>query len=249
MARAALKVVETGTESVVIFPPNMIELRLKIEGTAPLVMNAFPEKATRQLMSDMTTPANKRRTKKEREPRDFAAEFEAAQHRALDGGWVGIPCNGFRSCAIHGCRLVRGVHMTTAKQALFMKADGWDNRDGQGLVRLESPEPPEMKILPVRNKSGMKSVVDLRSRPMWRQWGAIITIHYDGDFIAAEHVINLFNRGGMQVGICEGRPGSPNSFGMGWGTFQITGALNPEKVELPDVTKLVEMLKEDAAHG
>ena len=33
---------------------------------------------------------------------------------------------------------------------------------------------------------------------------------------------NLIARAGMQVGICEGRPDSSNSTGMGWGTFEIS---------------------------
>jgi hypothetical protein len=33
--------------------------------------------------------------------------------------------------------------------------------------------------------------------------------------------MNLFLRAGLQVGIGEGRPNSPNSFGLGWGRFEV----------------------------
>lgn len=246
MAKPKLQVVE-GDAQVFIEPINTVELRLKIAGTAPLVMNAFPEKARQQLMATMSTAQVNKKTKKQREPRDYEAEFKAAHHYLMEDGAVGIPVNGLRACAIGGCRMVPGVMMSRAKLALSLRPDGWDKIDGQGLCRIVSPEPPEMTVMHVRNKGAMgRSVVDLRVRPMWRVWSAIITIRFDADWITAEHVINLFNRGGEQVGICEGRPDSPNSNGMGWGTFEIVGALNPEKREAPDAKRLLALLDPDA---
>src|SRR3954470_14301161 len=104
--RPALKVVDKDTETTVtILPINMEAIRLKIVGTAPLVMNAFSEKARQQLMLQMTTPNSKRKPKSAREPRDFDADFKNAHHYAREGGWVGLPANGLRACAIHACRL------------------------------------------------------------------------------------------------------------------------------------------------
>jgi len=240
MALRAVKPVETGAVSVTVQPINMAEIRLKIRGLSPLVMNAFSEKATRQMMEQMSTPQAKKKAKSERKPRDYEAEHLGAHHFATEG-WVGIPCNGFRACAIESCRLA-GVMMTRAKQALFMVADGWDRVDGQGLVKLDDMgEPPEKTIMHVRLESG---VVSLACRPMWRKWQATITVRYDADWISVENVINLFNRGGQQVGLCEGRPGSPNSYGMGWGTFAIVGAVNPEPIPAPDPSKLINMLED-----
>jgi hypothetical protein len=245
-AKPKLQVIEGDTQ-VFIAPINLVELRLKIAGTAPLVMNAFSEKARQQLETHMATPQKQQRTRKERTPREYDAEFESAHHRDKEGGWVGVPANGFRACAISGTRLVPGVMMSRAKQALFIRPDGWDKVDGQGLVRLIEDEAAEKTLMHVRNRGAMgKSVVDLRCRPMWRKWSCIITIRFDADFMTAEHVINLFNRGGVSVGICEGRPDSPNSNGMGWGTFEIVGALNPEKREMPDAKKMLALLDADA---
>jgi ribosomal protein S17 len=41
------------------------------------------------------------------------------------------------------------------------------------------------------------------------------------DQFKVQDVANLLSRVGEQVGICEGRPDSKNSAGMGWGTFQV----------------------------
>jgi hypothetical protein len=70
----------------------------------------------------------------------------------------------------------------------------------------------------VRNESG---VADIRWRPMWEQWGAIVNVQWDEDQFSATDVLNLMLRAGLQVGIGEGRPYSPNSNGMGWGRFEV----------------------------
>jgi hypothetical protein len=49
-----------------------------------------------------------------------------------------------------------------------------------------------------------------------------LRFRYDADQFTASDVVNLIARAGMQVGICEGRPDSSNSTGMGWGTFEIS---------------------------
>jgi hypothetical protein len=54
---------------------------------------------------------------------------------------------------------------------------------------------------------------------MFKTWGCTLRIRFDADQFTVDDVMNLLERAGQQVGIGEGRPNSPNSFGMGWGTF------------------------------
>jgi hypothetical protein len=70
----------------------------------------------------------------------------------------------------------------------------------------------------VRNETG---VVDLRVRPMWREWEAVVRINFDADQFTLTDITNLLQRVGMQVGLGEGRPDSRKSAGLGWGTFQL----------------------------
>jgi hypothetical protein len=56
---------------------------------------------------------------------------------------------------------------------------------------------------------------------MWREWSAVVGIEFDADMITPESIVNLLDRAGRQVGICEGRPFSKDSCGMGWGTFEV----------------------------
>ena len=134
-----------------------------------------------------------------------------------EGGWCGIPASSFRNASIDVCRMV-GFKMTHAKMSIFIEADGFDELEGTPLVRLIAPNPPERTEMAVRNATG---VADIRVRPMWREWGAVVRIRFDEDQFTADDVMNLINRAGMQVGVGEGRPYSKSSNGMGWGMFTV----------------------------
>jgi hypothetical protein len=107
--------------------------------------------------------------------------------------------------------------MTRAKLSIFIEADGV-SRDGTPLVRIYGE--PEMHTGHVRNETG---VVDIRARPMWREWSLKLRVRYDAEQFTVTDVANLIMRAGMQVGVGEGRPDSKKSTGMGWGTFTIEG--------------------------
>ncbi len=107
--------------------------------------------------------------------------------------------------------------MTHAKLAFMVQADGFDRVDGAPLVKLTKGE-AEQWIAPTRNATG---VVDLRSRPLYREWEAKLRIRFDAGMLSAQDVVNLIARVGMQVGIGEGRPDSKNSAGLGFGLFEI----------------------------
>jgi len=206
-----------GTVETLIVPrPQMTEVRIRIKGTAPYVQNKFSEKAKLKMMADMQTKKSQSKTKNDREPRDYDREFIAAQHVSTEG-WNGIPAPALRAAMIDACRTA-GIVMTRAKLAVFVLQDGIDKDDGTPLVRLFSESEPERNDLPVRNASG---VTDIRIRPMWRDWEAVVRIVFDQNMIDRQSVINLLTRAGLQVGIGEGRHNSKNSYGQGWGTFTI----------------------------
>jgi hypothetical protein len=62
---------------------------------------------------------------------------------------------------------------------------------------------------------------DILARPFFNPWEAQPTLKWDADQFSAQDVMNLLARVGGQVGIGAGRPGSKNSTGMGWGTFDV----------------------------
>lgn len=194
--------------------PNLQVATFRIIGTAPLVQAKFSQKAKEMMMATQAA-GSVSKSKKVREAKDFDATCEGSVHYSRDG-WVGIPAGAFRAAMISACRLV-GFKMTLAKLSLFVEADGFDRDEGTPLVRLIADKYRRVDMH-VRNATG---VVDIRSRPMWDEWEADVRIKFDGDQFNLTDVSNLLSRVGAQVGLCEGRPDSKSSAGMGWGTFRL----------------------------
>lgn len=205
---------KTKADAIAIAAPDFQTIQMSIKGTAPLVVNRFSQKAM-QIMKETQEAGGAAKSKRTRDPKDFEALFEAAKH-VSDDGWEGVHAAAFRNGAISACRAV-GFKMTHAKLAFTVIADGHDRVDGAPLVRLTSGE-AEQWVAPTRNKTG---VIDLRSRPMYREWGADLRIRFDAGMLSASDVVNLIARVGMQVGIGEGRPDSKDSAGLGFGLFEI----------------------------
>lgn len=204
---------EAPPEIVRITRPKLRTAAVQIVGISPYVQHAFSEKQRKQ-MEETQRAGQQARGKKNRAPKEFEAIYEAAKHRSRDG-WVGIPAPAFRNAMISACRLV-GFKMTFAKLSVFVEADGFDAIDGTPLVRIVGE--PRIHEASVRNASG---VADIRWRPMWDEWSATVNVRWDEDQFSSTDIYNLMLRAGLQVGIGEGRPDSPNSNGLGWGRFEV----------------------------
>lgn len=202
------------TAVVAITPPDFRHLAIQIRGIAPLVINRFSAKAM-EMMKQTQEAGSTARSRKTRESKNFDQLFESAKH-VSDDGWEGIHAAAFRNAAISACRAC-GFKMTHAKLAFSVMQDGFDRVDGAPLVRLTEGV-AEQWIAPTRNATG---VIDLRSRPMYRQWATTLRIRYDAGMLTDADVVNLISRVGMQVGVGEGRPDSKNSAGLGFGLFEI----------------------------
>lgn len=211
---ATLTLASPPTERAAISKPNIRTVAVAIRGTAPYVQNKFSAKAMAKIHESHAAGSVAKKGMK-REPKDFQGAYEGAMHKSTEG-WCGIPAPAFRNGMISACKIC-GFHMTKGKLAIFVEQDGIDKDDGTPLVRITKGE-PEYHESAVRNESG---VVDLRARPMWRQWEATVRVRYDADMFSASDIANLMWRVGIQVGVGEGRPDSKSSNGMGWGCFEV----------------------------
>ncbi len=210
-----MKKVSETTKTVTITPPKFETAQIHIKGISPFVQLKFSQKTIDEIR-ERQEAGSTTRSKKAKKARDLNADFVNAQHRSEEG-WAGIPAAAFRQAAIDVCRMT-GVKMTYAKMSIFVNAEGFDATEGTPLVRIIGGE-PEMLVAHVRNATG---VVDLRSRAMWREWNAVVSVTYDADQFTLNDIVNLYSRAGVQIGVGEGRPYSKNSAGMGWGMFQVT---------------------------
>jgi hypothetical protein len=218
---AAIPAANNDAPDAPVFEPEVIRISrpklrtapVTIRGVSPYVQHAFSEKQ-RKMMEETQRAGQQARGKRRRDPKDFEGNYKAAQHRSREG-WLGIPAPSFRNALISACRLV-GFKMTFAKLSCWIEADGFDASDGTPLVKIAGE--PEIHQATVRNESG---VADIRWRPMWNEWSAVVRVTWDEDQFSAADIMNLMLRAGLQVGIGEGRPDSPNSNGLGWGRFEV----------------------------
>lgn len=197
-----------------IKPPAFQVGIFQIYGVAPLVINKFPVKALEMIEAKQKAGSQGKKGTN-REGKDFDALYEGAKHVSREG-WCGIPASAFRNAMISACRLV-GFKMTLGKLSVFTEADGFDKDEGTPLVKIRTGDPHPFKMA-VRNQTG---VCDIRVRPMWDDWTATVRIRFDSDIFSLADITNLMMRVGEQVGLCEGRPDSKESAGMGWGLFKI----------------------------
>jgi hypothetical protein len=197
--------------AVVISAPNFQTVDVLLQGTAPLVVERFSKKA--ELMAKMAEGKSSG-SKKVRDARDYDKEAEDARYRSVEN-WEGMNAAAFRAGMISACRLV-GFKMTLAKLSTFVVADGLDLKDGIPLIRIYGES--ETYTAHTRNATG---VVDVRSRPMYREWAARLRVRFDSDQFTTQDVYNLISRVGLQVGIGAGRPDSKASAGCGFGTFEV----------------------------
>lgn len=207
--------------AVVISAPNFQTVDVLLQGTAPLVIERFSKKA--ELMAKMAEGKSSG-SKKVRDARDYDKEAEDARYRSVEN-WEGMNAAAFRAGMISACRLV-GFKMTLAKLSTFVVADGLDLKDGIPLIRIYGDS--ETYTAHTRNATG---VVDVRSRPMYREWAARLRVRFDSDQFTTQDVYNLISRVGLQVGIGAGRPDSKASAGCGFGTFEVV-ANDQEKAVL-----------------
>ena len=199
--------------TVTIKAPNFQTAQFKVIGTAPLVIHKFSTKARLAIM-DTQSKGGQAKSKKVREAKDFDAVYNEARHLSREG-WDGVPANAFRAAMVSACK-ISGFVMTRAKLAIFVEADGFDKDEGTPLVKIHGT--PRKHEGYARNDNGS---VDIRVRPMWESWHALVRVRFDADMLSVQDISNLLARAGQQVGVAEGRPDSKNSCGMGWGTFAI----------------------------
>ena len=202
------------TKNLVIKAPAFQVAEFEIIGTAPLVIHRFSAKTKQEMKQKMET-GKAASSKKNREAKNTDETFQESRYISKEG-WDGFHAGAIRSAMISACRLV-GFKMTLAKLSLFVVNDGWDAKEPQiPLIRIYGKAEKQEDI--ARVETGQPYVT---IRAAFYNWKSKLKIRWDADQFTIEDVYNLLIRVGMQVGICEGRPDSKKSVGMGWGLFDV----------------------------
>ncbi len=207
---AASVVEEEGISPVVIMPLTRQTIEIKIEGISPLLICNFAQKTITEMEAAQTK--GKGAVKGKKPPKVIedcynGARYLAAADAMQEGGWDGVNAVSFRAAMISACRLVDGLNMTNAKQMIFVEPDGYDE-NMTPLVRIIGE--PKMHRGTVR--VGPQKTADLRYRPMYWPWAAMIRITHNPAWISAESLANLLAIAGEACGVGEWRPTAPKCF-------------------------------------
>lgn len=183
-------------------------VKIRVIGTAPLIVHRFDEKAKQMMLDAQQTKA---RAKKE--PKDPIALFEASKYRLPDGS-EGFPAVGFKAAIVGAARLFEGITMVQAKQMIRVIGEG--------------PEQYVPLILPTGEQAIMREdtvrvgmgTADLRYRAQYTNWSADLIVQYVPSQIDLPSVVSLVDAGGIG-GVGEWRPSAPKGATGSFGTWEV----------------------------
>ncbi len=164
-------------------------LEFRIRGTAPILQHAWSEKALRMLRM---TAAERRKLVKE--ARDPETEAKGGLYCTEDGQ-LGVPAMAVKSAMISAAHKDFGVAKTDVKKALSFRTAGVLPFDEHGEYRIREDI--------VRVGVGQ---TDIRYRCEFPDWSVRVQMTLAADIMSVDEVINLANRAGFLIGICEWRP-------------------------------------------
>lgn len=176
-----------------LMPLDIHVIDVKVVGTMSLIMNKWSQKAITQMQDKHAKKAKS----KVREAREPEKEFVDATYIRPDGSY-GFPAVAFKNAAVTACTSLKGyLTQTQARQAFHVESP-----DGDALVRIDG-DPPVMRTDSVTVGQGS---ADLRYRPEFKNWSAVLRIRYNAGVLSASQIVNLINLAGFAVGVGEWRP-------------------------------------------
>lgn len=181
-------------------------LWVPIRGLSPLITHNFSAKAKQQMLDNMQG------RKRVKEPRDPDADYQSGFYKIFqpDGSLsYGFPAIGFKAATVSAARFYdKSVTMTALRQVLFFEGVRTEG-DPQELVEINGT--PHMREDMVR--LGLNST-DLRYRPEFTEWTAVLRVKFIESSIDKESVLALINAGGLGVGVGEWRPEKSGQYGQ-----------------------------------
>lgn len=199
---------DTGSTTAITLTPIREEtIEVPIVGRTPVIPHKWSEKAKRIMLE-----AQQGRPRQKKEPKDPAAEAEAATYWLPDGR-PGMPATAFKAAVADAARWFDGVTITDLKQCIWVRST--DPDDTQQLIAIEGDL--SMREDTPRNANGG---ADLRYRNQIWPWEATLTIGYVATKLTAEAVVALVDAAG-RGGVGDWRPSAPKSKTGTYGTFRV----------------------------
>jgi hypothetical protein len=175
------------------------QLRVRIVGDSPLIVNRFKEATIREIADKQAGAASAGRKRK-----DPKSDYEGSIYKHSEGGY-GFPCSGFAKAAVSACTSLGKsvISQTQARQAFRVMGD---------MAKIQGK--PQMREDVVKVGKFPNKVADLRYRAEFPEWSTTLTIRFNARVLTAAQIINLFQLAGFAVGVGEWRPEKSGQFGM-----------------------------------
>ena len=207
------------TQNELSFPDIEIkEITVKIQGTSPLCVHKFSEKARKMILDKQQKTASKAGKEARniwediiggcywlsKEPREHTEE---AFYKAIkDGATFGFPTVGVKASIVSAAYRAGWVKNKVSMNGMF-------HMDGE-FIEIKGVQ-PDVREDTVTLQTG---VTDLRFRPLFPVgWYAELKIKYVPQLISVKQLMNAINFGGFSVGLGEWRIEK----GGTWGAYKV----------------------------
>lgn len=170
-----------------------------IEGTSPLIVHKFSEKARKMMLAKQMKETVVREAKNPEEDFRNALYYLDPNPKAPKKERYGFPCDGLKQAMVRAAKAL-GMVMTDAKGAFFIEGE-YASREGRDMIEIVGT--PEMREDVVRLETG---VADIRFRPQFTKWSSNVTISFNGSNISEEQIANMVSVAGYSVGLGDWRP-------------------------------------------
>jgi hypothetical protein len=210
-------------ETLEIRPINMKKVTLRVQGTTPLIMHAWSEKAKRMMLEAQMGAAKGKKKEPKNPVEDFIRSMywltpmpeemteDAFEKAIADGAKFGFPVTAFKQAAISAA-----FRMGWSKDKMSLRGVFFIDSNEDGMIEIHSDKPIMREDMV---KVGM-GTADIRYRGEFRNWYADMTVIYNenGNY-SLENIINIINAGGYVCGVGEWRPERDGQNGM----FRVVG--------------------------
>ena len=183
---------------------ELVKTTVTLKSKTPLLMNRFTEKAKNQILGKQIGKANVGRTKRDPDKEWVDALYHIDKEKKI----YGFPAIAFKQCMVTACSQIkdRAMSKVLTRGAVHVNASNLD--DNGELV--------EIKGTPQKHEANVKlatGVSDLRYRPIFRNWEAVLDLEWNNKAISFEQILHLLKIGGYSYGVGEHRPERNGIFG------------------------------------
>jgi hypothetical protein len=183
-------------ESVELKPLQKEVIKVKIVGTTPLLMN----KMDMQVVENINAKKSLKTTTKD--SRDERDKVQDKIHHCADGT-IGIPVAGFLKGMVECAPYIDGLDKKRVMTSIRLQGE---------IVQLKYSKQTVHETW--GRTSGQNKTPMLIVRPRFHDWSVTLEILFNKSNISPEHIINVLNWAGFQMGVGAWRPQNGGTFGQ-----------------------------------